>query len=74
MGEFVPPARQDSISMASPMKSTYGRSATDCYTSPPTASDPYRYMVGFGNRFASEAVYATTSYPFSERYFFNVSC
>jgi homogentisate 1,2-dioxygenase len=60
MGEFVPPASQDSISMISHVKSTYGRSATDCYTSPPTASDPYRYMVGFGNRFASEAVYDTS--------------
>uniref|UniRef100_A0A093Y6D0 homogentisate 1,2-dioxygenase n=1 Tax=Talaromyces marneffei PM1 TaxID=1077442 RepID=A0A093Y6D0_TALMA len=59
MGEFVPPVSQDSVSMTTPVQSTYGRSATDCYTSPPTAKDPYRYMVGFGNRFASEAVPGT---------------
>jgi homogentisate 1,2-dioxygenase len=73
MGEFLLPASPDSISMTVPVKSTYGRSATDCYTSLPTVSDPYRYMVGFGNRFASEAVYAT-SRPLSEQCVLDVPC
>lgn len=31
-------------------------SAATAFTSPPTAADPYRYQVGFGNHHASEAV------------------
>lgn len=45
------PAASSSTSTA-----TFGASATVPFTSPATASDPYTYQVGFGNRFASEAV------------------
>ncbi|KAK0709290.1 homogentisate 1,2-dioxygenase [Lasiosphaeria miniovina] len=33
-----------------------GATAPGPYTTPPTAADPYTYQVGFGNRFASEAL------------------
>lgn len=33
-----------------------GFSATTGYTRAPSKGDPYRYQVGFGNRFVSEAV------------------
>ncbi|KAL2810748.1 homogentisate 1,2-dioxygenase, partial [Aspergillus granulosus] len=39
--------------------STIMASATASFTSAPTAADPYIYQVGFGNRFASEAIPGT---------------
>lgn len=40
-----------------PVSSTFGGSATAAFVSLPTESDPYTYQVGFGNRFACEAVW-----------------
>jgi len=45
--------RSKESSMAS-----FGASAAGSRTTPPTPSDPYRYQLGFGNYFSSEAVYA----------------
>ncbi|KAH9902944.1 homogentisate 1,2-dioxygenase [Cubamyces lactineus] len=39
--------------------STYGTSAQHAYTVGPQENDPYKYQVGFGNRFASEAIPGT---------------
>jgi homogentisate 1,2-dioxygenase len=36
--------------------STFGASARAAFATTPTAEDPYVYQVGFGNRFATEAV------------------
>ncbi|KAH7025682.1 putative homogentisate 1,2-dioxygenase [Microdochium trichocladiopsis] len=36
--------------------STFGASACGSRTTPPAKSDPYRYQLGFGNYFSSEAV------------------
>ncbi|RKU48831.1 hypothetical protein DL546_007173 [Coniochaeta pulveracea] len=33
-----------------------GATASGCFTSRPSAADPYSYQVGFGNRFATEAL------------------
>ena len=38
------------------IQSTYGTSAQHAYTVAPKENDPYKYQVGFGNRFASEAM------------------
>ncbi|KAL7279127.1 hypothetical protein ACG7TL_006967 [Trametes sanguinea] len=38
---------------------TFGASAQTTYSIPPKDRDPYRYQVGFGNRFASEAIPGT---------------
>ncbi|KAL0063450.1 hypothetical protein AAF712_009654 [Marasmius tenuissimus] len=38
---------------------TFGASAAGAFAIQPTEKDPYRYQVGFGNRFASEAVPGT---------------
>ncbi len=34
----------------------FGATAANPFTTTPRADDPYRYQVGFGNRFYSEAV------------------
>lgn len=34
----------------------FGASAPGARTTPPKPSDPYRYQLGFGNYFSSEAV------------------
>ncbi|RDW80198.1 homogentisate 1,2-dioxygenase [Coleophoma cylindrospora] len=36
--------------------STFGASSSSPFVTPPTATDPYTYQTGFGNRFASEAI------------------
>lgn len=41
------------------MPPSCGASATASFTSTPTQDDPYLYQVGFGNRFASEAIPGT---------------
>lgn len=33
-----------------------GATAQSSFSTSPTATDPYRYQTGFGNRFVSEAV------------------
>jgi homogentisate 1,2-dioxygenase len=35
---------------------TFGASARASFTATPDSKDPYRYQVGFGNRFATEAM------------------
>jgi len=35
---------------------TFGASAQVALSTTPTPEDPYRYQVGFGNRFATEAM------------------
>jgi hypothetical protein len=37
-------------------KATHGSSAAGSRTSPPRDEDPYRYQLGFGNYFSTEAV------------------
>ncbi|CDO74970.1 hypothetical protein BN946_scf184945.g42 [Trametes cinnabarina] len=44
--------------------STFGASAQTTFSVPPNERDPYRYHVGFGNRFASEAIPGTL--PFAQ--------
>lgn len=39
--------------------STFGASAQGSFSVPPAERDPYHYQVGFGNRFASEAIPGT---------------
>lgn len=36
---------------------TFGASARAAFATTPTPEDPYVYQVGFGNRFATEAMY-----------------
>lgn len=38
---------------------TFGATATGAFSTKPTEKDPYRYQVGFGSRFASEAIPGT---------------
>ena len=37
-------------------RQVHNATAKSSYITVPTKDDPYRYQVGFGNRFASEAV------------------
>ncbi|KIY48782.1 putative homogentisate 1,2-dioxygenase [Fistulina hepatica ATCC 64428] len=41
------------------MAPSFGSTAQHAFSTTPTAEDPYRYQVGFGNRFASEAIPGT---------------
>lgn len=43
--------------------STSGASAQSAFYVSSTEKDPYKYQVGFGNRFASEAMYASLHAP-----------
>jgi hypothetical protein len=41
---------------AEAIASKFGASAAGSRTTPPRKADPYRYQLGFGNYFSSEAV------------------
>jgi hypothetical protein len=41
--------------------SNFGAAAVQTFATTPRPDDPYRYQTGWGNRFASEAVYVHPS-------------
>ncbi|KAI0326637.1 homogentisate 1,2-dioxygenase [Cubamyces sp. BRFM 1775] len=52
----------DSQHICSNIMATFGASAQSVYSVTPKERDPYQYQVGFGNRFASEAIPGTLPY------------
>jgi hypothetical protein len=59
---MVPNGPDKSLSLLNMPPSTTGATAQGSFSTKPTPKDPYQYQVGFGNRFASEALYVTFHY------------
>lgn len=60
MGEFLPGIGETMERLPSAAQpAVSGRAATEGFTYQPAGEDPYPYMQGFGNRFASESMFVT---------------